>query len=198
MPNRSDPDHFYSAPEARRYIDNNNVSFEKLKSFIPNTKEASEEKKAVNQSKLLDKGKKISARKLRATIGCDNCGAEHGFYSNFGVGTKKGPSKAQLNNLIASLENGYICDNAIKGDGGLFVGRQQRCGDHIESQYYNPKTGVLGRHIVMEDICAICYEREDIGQADEIRKKQNIGRKNPILVCQYFFDKKFEIPYCGG
>ena len=108
VPNRSDPDHFYSAPEARRYIDDNNVSFEKLKSFIPNTKEASEEKKAVNQSKLLDKGNFFSETKLRATIGCDNCGAERGFYSDFGVGTKKGPSKAQLNSLVASLDNGYI------------------------------------------------------------------------------------------
>ena len=135
---------------------------------------------------------------MRATIGCDNCGAEHGFYSNFGVGTKKGPSKAQLNNLIASLENGYICGNAIKGGGGLFVRRQQRCGDHIESQYYNPKTGVLGGRIVTEYICAICYEREDIVQADEIRKKRNIRGKNPLLVCRYCFDKKFEIPCSGG
>mmetsp|Transcript_21870 Transcript_21870/g.47533 ORF Transcript_21870/g.47533 Transcript_21870/m.47533 type:complete len:109 (-) Transcript_21870:34-360(-) len=73
-----------------------------------------------------------------------------------------------------------------------------RCGDYIESQYYNPKTGVQGGRIVTIDICAICYENEDIVQADEIRNNRDIGGKNPLLVCRYCFDKGFEIPCSGG
>ena len=49
-----------------------------------------------------------------------------------------------------------------------------------------------------EDICAICYERQGIVQADEICKKRDIGGKNPLLVCRYCFDKNFEISCSGG
>ena len=49
-----------------------------------------------------------------------------------------------------------------------------------------------------EDICAICYEREGIVQVDEIKKKQDMGGNNHLLVCGYCFDKKFEIPCSGG
>ena len=73
-----------------------------------------------------------------------------------------------------------------------------RCGDYIESQYYNPKSGVKGSRIVTKDICAICYGDDDIVSADEIRKKRDIGGKNPLLVCRFCFDKKFEIPCSGG
>ena len=52
--------------------------------------------------------------------------------------------------------------------------------------------------IVTKDICAIRYESEDIVQAEEIRNKRDIGGKNPLLICRYCFDKKFEIPCSGG
>ena len=48
------------------------------------------------------------------------------------------------------------------------------------------------------DICDICYEKEDIVQADKIKKNQDIGDKIPLLVYRYCFDKKFEIPCSCG
>ena len=100
--------------------------------------EDSEEKKQVKESKLIDKCQKFSANKLRSTIVCDSdsCGTIQAVHSDFDVGRKKGPSKAHLNNLMALLENGYICGNAIIEDTGFFVKMQMRCGDYIESQYY--------------------------------------------------------------
>ena len=73
-----------------------------------------------------------------------------------------------------------------------------RCGEYIESQYYNPATGLKGGRIVTNDVCAICYDADNIVSADEIRKKRDIGGKNPLLVCRYCFDKNIEIPCSGG
>ena len=70
--------------------------------------------------------------------------------------------------------------------------------NHIEYQYYNPSSRVKRGRIVTEDICAICYNRRGIVQADEIRNKRDIGGKNLLLDCQYYFDKNFEIPCSGG
>ena len=91
-----------------------------------------------------------------------------------------------------------MCGNAINEDGGFFVKRQLRCGDFIESQYYNPTTGVKGGRILTVDICAICYNKDDMVKVDEIRKKRDVGGKNPLLVCRYCFDQNFEIPCSGG
>eukprot|EP00957_Ditylum_brightwellii_P206281 15347680-Ditylum_brightwellii.AAC.1 len=46
----------------------------------------------------------------------------------------------------------------------------------MEPQYYNPKKGIKGGRIVTEDICAICYNKDDIVSADEIRANYNIDR----------------------
>ena len=83
---------------------------------------------------------------------------------------------------MASLDNRYICGNATIEDSGFFVKMQMRCGDYIEPHYYNPSSGVNGGRIVTEDICAICYESEDIVQTEEIRKKRDIGGENPLLI----------------
>ena len=97
------------------------------------------------------------------------------------------------------MENeGYVCGGSISEDDSFFVKRSLRCGDYTESQYYNPKTGVKGGRIVTDDICAICYEKDDIVSADEIRKRRDIGGKNPLLLCRYCFDKNIEIPCSGG
>ena len=82
--------------------------------------------------------------------------------------------------------------------GRLIFKRQMRCGNFIGSQYYNPSSGVKDRHIVTKNICAICYETEEIVQADEIHKKRDVRGKNPLLVCQHCFDKNFEIPCSSG
>ena len=106
-----------------------------------------------------------------------------------------------MEDLEASLENGYICGNSIQDNNNdrLCVRRVSRCGDYIESQYYNPNTGGLkGGRILTPDICAICYDTDDIVSADEICKERDMGGKNPLLVCRYCFDKNIEIPCSGG
>ena len=97
-----------------------------------------------------------------------------------------------------SLENGYTWGKAVQSAGGFFVKMQLRCGDYIESQYYNPAAGLKGGRILTPDICAICYDKDDIVSADEIRKEKNIGGKNPLLICRYCFDKNIEGPCSGG
>jgi hypothetical protein len=99
---------------------------------------------------------------------------------------------------MASLENGYVCGNAINEDGGFFVKRQLRCGDYVESTYYNPATGLKGGRIVTEDVCAICYGNADIVSSEEIRKERNIGGKNPLLICRLCFESNVNIPCSGG
>jgi hypothetical protein len=113
----------------------------------------------------------------------------------------KGPTKNELEDLEASLENGYICGNSIQDNNNdwLCVRRVSRCGDYIEYQYYNPNTGGLkGGRILTPDICAICYDTDDIVSADEICKERDMGGKNPLLVCRYCFDKNIEMPCSGG
>ena len=62
-----------------------------------------EEKKSVEASKKLDKNRKFSATKVRATIDCDSCGAPRAIYSDYAVGSTRGPSKQQLTDLMAYL-----------------------------------------------------------------------------------------------
>ena len=121
MPNPSDKDHYLSAMETRECIDANKVSLETLKQFIPTTKADTDEQKAVKHAKSLDQGRSFTATKVRATVSCDSCGADRVIFSDNAVGTKKGTSKNQLECLLRSLENGYICGNAINEEGGFFV-----------------------------------------------------------------------------
>lgn len=196
--NPSDPDHFLAAPEARAIIDKKKLSLDDLLKFLPSKKNDTEEKKNIQHSKECDKQHTFSATKVRLTVPCDDCGAHRAIYSNHAIGTPKGPSKKQLESLERSLENGYTCGKAVKSAGGFFVKMQLRCGDYIESQYYNPATGLKGKRILTPDICAICYDMGDIVSADEIRKEKNIGGKNPLLICRYCFDKNIEVPCSGG
>ena len=76
--------------------------------------------------------------------------------------------------------------------------RQMQCGDFVESQYYNTAAGLKGKRFVTKDICAICYENDDIISADEIRRNRDVGGKNPLLVCRFCFDTGVEIPCSGG
>ena len=92
-----------------------------------------------------------------------------------------------MDDLVGTLENtGFICDDDIGVESGHYARRQTRCGD------------IKGGRIMTKDICAVCYEDDDIVSEVEIRKKRNIGGKNPLLVCRYCFDKNFEIPCSGG
>ena len=46
------------------------------------------------------------------------------------------------------LENGYTCGKAIDDKVGFVVKRQVRCGDYIESQFYNPANGLADGRIM--------------------------------------------------
>ena len=95
------------------------------------------------------------------------------------------------------MKNGYFCDNSTNNNAGFCVKIQLRRGDYIESQYYNHKSGVKGNRSLTDYICEICYEDEYIVLAEEICAKRDIGGKNPLLVCRYYFGMNIEIPYSG-
>eukprot|EP00957_Ditylum_brightwellii_P111580 8510830-Ditylum_brightwellii.AAC.1 len=152
----------------------------------------------IANSKKFDSHHMFHTSKVRATVSYDTCGAERVIYSDHMVGSKNGPSQDHLDNLLALLENGYICGNSINEESGFYVRQALRCGDFIEPQYYNSKKGIQGGRIVTEDICAICYKKDNIVSADEIRAKRDIGGKNPLLVCRFCFDSNVEIPCSAG
>lgn len=197
VPNPSDPNHYLSAKDAREV--NDKKSHPWLLKHLPTKKDNDEEKISIQRSKNIDKKFSFAASKVRSVVDCDHCGAPRCIYSSSAVGQLGGPSKKQIEDMEATLENGYICGDEIKdGNGLLYARAANRCGTSIESQYYNPNAGLKGGRILTEDRCAICYTAEDIVSADEIRKKRDLGGKNPLLVCQYCFDKNFEIPCSGG
>ena len=73
------------------------------------------------------------------------------------------------------IENGYVCGNKVPVK-GFFVHTNYRCGDYVESQYYNPvKTGARGGIITSSDVCAILYPNQDIISQYEINNKQDVG-----------------------
>eukprot|EP00957_Ditylum_brightwellii_P030039 2273722-Ditylum_brightwellii.AAC.1 len=111
-----------------------NVSFEKLKKWIPNAKVDTEEKASIKKAAQIDKEHVFK------------CSAPRGIYSNNAVGTANGPSKEDITFLELKLENGYICGSALPFDahGKFFVKRQLRCGDFIEYQVFNPPSGSKG------------------------------------------------------
>ena len=84
---------------------------------------------------------------------CDSCGALRCLFSDHAIGSKKGPSKKQLEDLEATLENGCVCGNGLENDyGGFYAKRSLRCGEYVESQHYNSASGVKGGRIVAKDI----------------------------------------------
>ena len=139
---------------------------------------------AVTASKKIDQGRTIHQSKLRGTAGCGTCGAIRVIYHDHAVVLKNGPSQQQLDNLEESLEDtGYYCGKPIDNDAGFFMQESIRCGDYMESQYYNPKAGLKGGRLLTKDICAICYEAEDVVSINVIGASCNIGGKNTLPVC---------------
>ena len=117
-----------------------------------------------------DKSKTWEASKLREVAICKLCGATRCVFSKCAVGSKNGPTTEELTRLQQSIEsNGYVCGDRIKGCGSKFYSkRAMRCGNYIESQYYNPTMGTKGGRIVVSDnLCAICYVEDDIVTPNE-------------------------------
>ena len=89
-----------------------------------------EEKKSILRPKEHDKGKALAAtKKVRSVAAkCDDYGASRFiYYFTHALDTSKGQTKKkELEDLEASLENGYICRKAIKDNNNdwLYVGRR--------------------------------------------------------------------------
>ena len=91
------------------HIDENNVEFSALKQFLPAGKADSDGQKSIKLLKEQDKGRSFIASRVRVSVCCDRCAARCVIYSQHMIGSKDGPSKKQLNELVGTLENtGYI------------------------------------------------------------------------------------------
>jgi len=109
-----DENHYLAPSEARMKIESENLSLEKLKSYLPNTKNNTEEKKYIAERKKEDKSFVFDFTKVRATARCNYCGATRVIYSHKKVGVKDGPTVKDLEKLKSSLErNGYNCGDKI-------------------------------------------------------------------------------------
>jgi hypothetical protein len=88
--------------------------------------------------------------------------------------------------------NGYVCGDKIKRCRSKFYSkRAMRCGNYVESQYCNPKTGTKGgRIVVSDDVCAICYVQDDIVSPDEMIMELDLGGKTPLPICRGCFDEQ--------
>merc|ERR1712078_387138 len=96
-------------------------------------------------------------------------------YSMKTVGAKGGPTKKDLKALRLHLEERYVCGNEIQSD--LFHVRTAiRCGEPVESYYYNPKKGATtGGRIRTTDICALCCS------------SQQTSFRNKVTISSQFF-----------
>lgn len=52
----------------------------------------------------------------------------------------------------------------------------------VQSQYYNPKAGTKGGCMITDDICTLCYTKDDIISTNEIKNNREMGRKIPLLI----------------
>ena len=164
VPNPSNQDHYLPPKEAREAIEKS-LSFDQLKSHIPNVKTDTVEQMHLKKAKEADKKRgrdAFHAPKVRAVTKCDCCGGLRVLYSKNQVGSAEGPTKKKLEDVLLLLEDGYVCGNSIGEATGFYVRTAIQCGSYIESQYYNPSTGLKGGRMVTEDICAISYDEDDI------------------------------------
>ena len=94
-----DKNHYLAPSEARMKIESENLSLEKLKRYLPNTKNNTEEKKYIAERKKEDKSFLDSA-----IARCNSCGVTRVIYSHKKVGVKDGPIVKDLEKLKSSLE----------------------------------------------------------------------------------------------
>lgn len=166
---------------------------------LPNPCDDDEEKKAIAKSKEIDKGRNFHKTRVRAIVPCDKCSAPRCIYSNKAIGVKGGPSTANKEELDRWFDReGYICGKDVPSN-GFYVMRKVRCGDFVESQYYNPPDNAANRgRLITDDVCAMCFSDDDIVSRDEIIAKRDIGGHNPLLICRHCFDLGLKVPTSGG
>ena len=104
------------------------------------------------------------------------------------VEAKNGPSTADRNMLDCWREtHGYVCGNR-PGNTKFFMKSQHRCGNSVETQYYDSiyvtrKETTKGRQIKTDPICYWCYDDLDVVvKGTKVKKKQDLNGKNQLPI----------------
>ncbi|KAL7550212.1 LOW QUALITY PROTEIN: hypothetical protein ACHAWF_013444 [Thalassiosira exigua] len=58
-------------------------------------------------------------------VKCGDCGTTRAVYSDHAVRIKRGRMKSELEGLVKSLEDGYVCGASIKKNWHFFVSRDR-------------------------------------------------------------------------
>jgi hypothetical protein len=90
------------------------------------------------------------------------------------------------------MESGFVCGNRIEGN-SFVIREHMRCGENVEAAYYS-NDATRGGRILTTDVCAICYNTEDVISASEIKKRRNLQGKNPLPICRACLDLNVLIP----
>ena len=61
-------------------------------------------------------------------------------------------------------------------------------GDTVESNYYNPYNETKGSRVVTEDVCYVCYFKDNIVDEFELMRHTEVMGKDPLTICMYCFD----------
>ena len=96
-----------------------------------------------------------------------------------------------METLVSHLELGFICGNDIPLD--LFFVRKAiiRCGEPVESHYYNPVDGATkGGRISTTDICALCFSEDNLVMPEDIEKERDEIPCRVLLVERLIIIKK--------
>ena len=91
-------------------------------------------------------------------------------------------SKDDNNHLLNWKYNGYFCGNK-PGAENYVMRRLLRCGDQVETQYYNSEiiTGKSTNGRASTDlVCCFCYDDLRIVSAGETKRMQYLGGKKPL------------------
>ena len=74
-----------------------------------------------------------------------------------------------------------------------------RCGEPVESYYYNPKKGATtGGRIRTTDICALCCSSDGLVSVNQIQNERYVGGKVPLPICRFCTDLNVNIPCSAG
>ena len=126
---------------------------------------------------------------------CDHCGARRCIYSNNSVGKNNGPSKEDEKSLLNLKDNGYVCGNK-PGAENYMMRRLLRCGDQVETQYYNSEI-ITGKptngRVLTELICCLCYDSHHIFSPGEIKRMPYAIGKNLLSLCGQCFESALEL-----
>ena len=103
-----------------------------------------------------------------------------------------------METLVSHLELGFIRGNDIPLD-LFFVRKAIRCGEPVESHYYNSVDGATkGGRISTTDICALCFSEDNLVMPEDIEKERDVRGKIPLPTCRLCMNLQVEIPCSAG